>query len=201
MGLADSSGDTQVAFNYRTYDTVEKAKVAYQGYVGRAGGTVNESRATMSLAQVGDGSIAYSSFDPKKLTDFARLLVYRARGRAYDVTGHQQAAMPELLLAHQDADPEDDDQEPQAGPRSGIDMTALRALKESRTDVEPLDLTDERLHHLQDAFTKAAAPARETMVRSTDQEDSVAPHPAREDEPRAHRPQQSDRHRGPGVGR
>ncbi|MFE2267658.1 hypothetical protein ACFXB4_00260 [Streptomyces lavendulae] len=61
VGLADSSGDTQVAFNYRTYDTVENAKAAYQRYVDQAGGTVNESRATMSLAQVGDSSIAYSS--------------------------------------------------------------------------------------------------------------------------------------------
>lgn len=61
VGLVDSSGDTQVAFNYRTYDTVENAKAAYQRYVDQAGGTVNESRTTMSLAQVGDSSIAYSS--------------------------------------------------------------------------------------------------------------------------------------------
>ncbi|MFE4632990.1 hypothetical protein ACFRJ1_06380 [Streptomyces sp. NPDC056773] len=61
VGLADSSGDTQVAFNYRTYDTVENAKAAYQEYADKAGGTVNESRTTMSLAQVGDSSVAYSS--------------------------------------------------------------------------------------------------------------------------------------------
>ncbi|MFJ8165913.1 hypothetical protein ACIRBY_34050 [Streptomyces sp. NPDC096136] len=61
VGMADSSGDTQVAFNYRTFDTVENAKAAYQRYVDNAGGTVNESRAAMSLAQVGDSSIAYSS--------------------------------------------------------------------------------------------------------------------------------------------
>ncbi|MCP3755202.1 hypothetical protein [Streptomyces sp. TBY4] len=61
VGLADSSGDTQVAFNYRTYDTVENAKAAYQEYAEKAGGTVNGSRTTMSLAQVGDSSVAYSS--------------------------------------------------------------------------------------------------------------------------------------------
>ncbi|MFH8293018.1 hypothetical protein [Streptomyces sp. NPDC018059] len=38
------------------------------------------------------------------------------RGRAYDVVAHQQAAMPEQLLAPEPADPEHDDQEPDAGP-------------------------------------------------------------------------------------
>ncbi|WP_331752267.1 hypothetical protein [Streptomyces sp. NBC_00829] len=38
------------------------------------------------------------------------------RGREYDVVAHRQAAMPELLLTRQDADPEHDDQEPEAGP-------------------------------------------------------------------------------------
>ncbi|MFD8146732.1 hypothetical protein [Streptomyces sp. NPDC059708] len=62
VAMADSSGDTQVAFNYRTFDTVENAKAAYQRYTDNAGGqTANESRATMSLAQVGDSSVAYSS--------------------------------------------------------------------------------------------------------------------------------------------
>ncbi|MFJ5535434.1 hypothetical protein [Streptomyces sp. NPDC093261] len=77
-----------------------------------------------------------------------------ARGRAYDVVAHQQAAMPEQLLALPAADPEHDDQEPELGRREAIDMTALRALRESRTGVEALDLTAERLRHLQDAFTK-----------------------------------------------
>ncbi|MEU0837762.1 hypothetical protein ABZ339_41960, partial [Streptomyces sp. NPDC005969] len=84
------------------------------------------------------------------------------RGPAYDVVAHQQAAMPEQLLAHRDADPEHDDQEPEAGPRSGIDLTALRALKASRT-VEALELTDERLRRLQDAFAEAADRAHETI--------------------------------------
>ncbi|MEU0837454.1 hypothetical protein [Streptomyces sp. NPDC005969] len=78
------------------------------------------------------------------------------RGRAYDVAAHQQAAMPEQLLAHQDADPGPDRPEPEDEPRSAIDLTALRALKESRTDVEALEFTDEQLRHLQDVFTKAA---------------------------------------------
>lgn len=123
------------------------------------------------------------------------------RGRAYDVARHQQAAMPEQLLAPAAADPEDGDQEPDAGPREAIDMTALRALKTSRTDVEALDLTDERLRHLQDAFNKSADRARETMSRYADLEDTTPPRPAREDDQRAHRPQQPDRHRGPEAGR
>jgi hypothetical protein len=60
------------------------------------------------------------------------------------------------LLAPPAADPEHDDQEPEAGRQEAIDLTALRALRESRTDVEALDLTAERLRHLQDAFTAAA---------------------------------------------
>ncbi|MEU9706902.1 MobF family relaxase [Streptomyces sp. NPDC047981] len=79
-----------------------------------------------------------------------------ARGRAYDVVAHQQAAMPEQLLPPAAAAPEHEDQEPEAGPREAIDMTALRALRESRTDVEALDLTAGQLRHLQDAFTRAA---------------------------------------------
>jgi hypothetical protein len=37
------------------------------------------------------------------------------RGRAYDVARHQQAAMPEQLLAPEPADLEHDDQEPEPG--------------------------------------------------------------------------------------
>ncbi|MFD7863683.1 PhzF family phenazine biosynthesis protein, partial [Streptomyces sp. NPDC059783] len=48
-------------------------------------------------------------------------------GRAYDVVAHQQAAMPEQMLAPEPADPEHDDQEPKAAPGEAIDMTALRA--------------------------------------------------------------------------
>ncbi|HCA85382.1 MAG TPA: hypothetical protein DEQ61_07740 [Streptomyces sp.] len=121
------------------------------------------------------------------------------RGRAYDVTTHQQAAMSEQLLTHKDADP--GRPEPEAGPRSAIDLTALRALKASCTDVEALDLTDERLRRLQDAFTKAADHAHATMDRYADREDAGAPRPAREDDQRAHRPQQPDPHHGREAGR
>ncbi|MDX3498129.1 hypothetical protein ACKI1I_28935 [Streptomyces turgidiscabies] len=57
------------------------------------------------------------------------------RGRAYDVVAHQQAAMPEQPLAPSAADPEHDDQEAEAAPREAIDLTALRALRESRADM------------------------------------------------------------------
>ncbi|WP_405681933.1 hypothetical protein [Streptomyces sp. NBC_00057] len=123
------------------------------------------------------------------------------RGREYDVTAHQQAAMPELLLAHRDADVEHDDQEPEAGPRSGVDLAALRALRESRTDVEALDFTAEQLRRVTDAFTKAGDGARARTRKYADPENAPAPHPAPEDDQRAHRPQQSDPHRGPEAGR
>jgi hypothetical protein len=83
------------------------------------------------------------------------------RGRAYDDVAHQQAAMPEQLLAPGTADPRHDDQDPDVPlAREAIGMTALRALRESRTDVEALDLTAGRLRSLQDAFTKAGGNSR-----------------------------------------
>ncbi|GGS39554.1 hypothetical protein GCM10010205_81550 [Streptomyces nojiriensis] len=124
------------------------------------------------------------------------------RGRAYDVVRHQQAAMPEQLLAPAPAaaDPEPDDQEPEAGPREAIDMTALRALRESRTDVEALDLTAERLRHLRDAFTKAADDSRTRTTRYTEPGDADAAHPVRRDDQQAHRPQEPGPHRGRETG-
>ncbi|WTB27298.1 relaxase domain-containing protein [Streptomyces virginiae] len=122
------------------------------------------------------------------------------RGRAYDVARHQQAAMPEQLHAPAAADPEDDDQEPEPGPREAIDMKALRALRESRTDVEALGLTADRLRHLQAAFTKAAVQARNRMDRYADREDATAPRRVREDGQRAHR-SHPESHRGPEAGR
>ncbi|BDH12840.1 hypothetical protein [Streptomyces hygroscopicus] len=56
------------------------------------------------------------------------------RGRAYDVAAHQQGTMPELLFLHQEAGPGPGRREPETGPESAIDLTALRALKEFRTD-------------------------------------------------------------------
>src|SRR5690606_29077834 len=96
------------------------------------------------------------------------------RGRAYDVVAHQQAAMPERLLAPEPADPKHDDQEPDAGCREAVDMTALRALRESRTDAEAFDLTDDRLYCLQEAFTKASDDTRVRADRYTGHDDADA---------------------------
>lgn len=123
------------------------------------------------------------------------------RGRGYDVTRHQQAAMPEQLLAPAAADPERDDQEPEAGAREAIDFKELRALKASRTDVEALDFTAEQLRRATEVFTKAGDEAAARTRKYTDPQDAPAPHPMREDDQRAHRPQQPDRHRGPEAGR
>nr|BAK19906.1 putative TraA-like protein [Streptomyces rochei] len=122
------------------------------------------------------------------------------RGRAYDVVAHQQAAMPEELLAPEPADPEHDDQEQQPGRRDAIDLTALRALRASRTDVESLDLTADRLRHLQDVYTKAGEDARARAARWTAPDDADAVHPVRPDDQRAHRPQEPGPHRGREAG-
>ncbi|GGZ29907.1 hypothetical protein GCM10010300_85890 [Streptomyces olivaceoviridis] len=122
------------------------------------------------------------------------------RGRAYDVVAHQQAAMPEQLLAPERADAERGEQEQEPGRREAMDMTALRALRESRTDVEALDLTAERLRRLVEAYTTAADRARTTMNRYAHREDAERPHPVREDEQQAHRPQEPGPHRGREAG-
>jgi hypothetical protein len=121
------------------------------------------------------------------------------RGRAYAVVAHQQAAMPEQLLAPEPADLEHDDQQ-EPGRREAMDLKALRALRESRTDVEALDLTAEHLRHLQDAFTEAADRAYTTMNRYARRDDAETPHPVREDDQQAHRPQQPGPHRGREAG-
>ncbi|MFC9004774.1 hypothetical protein ACFV2I_37955 [Streptomyces microflavus] len=97
------------------------------------------------------------------------------RGRAYNVVVHQQAAMPEQLLAPEPAAPEHDDQEQKPGRGEALDLTVLRALRDSRTDVEALDLTAER--QLQDAFTAAADRAHTAMGRYTRRDDAEPPHP------------------------
>ncbi|MGW7528844.1 hypothetical protein [Streptomyces sp. NPDC054783] len=122
-----------------------------------------------------------------------------AQDQAYDVIAHQQAAMPEQLLAPPAADPEHGDQEPETGPREAIDLTALQVLRESRTDVEALDPTAERLRHLQDVFTKAADDSRARVERYADRDDADAVHPVREGDQRAHSPQQPGPHRGRGA--
>ncbi|MFJ9675282.1 MobF family relaxase [Streptomyces sp. NPDC101221] len=118
------------------------------------------------------------------------------RGRAYDVVAHQQAAMPEQLLAPEPTDSEHDDQEQEPGRREAMDLKALRALRESRTDVEALDLTAERLRHLGKAFTAAADRAHTTMNRYARRSDAEKPHPVREDGQQAHCPQYPGPHGG-----
>ncbi|MFI8301362.1 MobF family relaxase [Streptomyces nigra] len=125
------------------------------------------------------------------------------RGRAYDVVAHQQAAMPGQLLAPELADPEHDDQESKAGRGEAIDMTALRALRKSRTDVEALDLTADRLRHLQEVATKMADDSRVRSDRHTAQADASTVHPTRLVRPegqQAHHPQEPGPHRGPEAG-
>ncbi|MFG2386217.1 hypothetical protein [Streptomyces avermitilis] len=106
------------------------------------------------------------------------------------------------MLAPAAAAPEHEDQEPEAGHREAIDLTALRALRESRTDVEALDLTTERLRHLGAAFTAAADRARATMDRYAEQDDADAarPRPVRQGDQQAHRPQEPGPHRGREAG-
>ncbi|MFC9431660.1 MobF family relaxase [Streptomyces sp. NPDC056987] len=127
--------------------------------------------------------------------------VTAVRGQAYDVVAHQQAAMPEQLLAPPGPDSEDVGQEPEAGPRETIDLTALRALRQSRTDVEALDFTAGQLRRVTDAFTKAGDGARARTRKHARPENAPAPHPAREDDQRAHHPPRTDPHRGPEAGR
>ncbi|MGI5485153.1 hypothetical protein [Streptomyces lavendofoliae] len=118
------------------------------------------------------------------------------RGRAYDVVTHQQAAMPEQLLAPEPTDPEHGDQEPEVGRGEAIDMTALRALRKSRTDADALDLTADRLRHIQEAATKIVNESRVRADRYTAQADADAVRPVRPDDQQAHRPQQPGPHRG-----
>ncbi|MFI1607779.1 MobF family relaxase [Streptomyces griseofuscus] len=132
----------------------------------------------------------------KLRTATATATVTAVRGRAYDVVTHQQAAMPEHLFPPEPADPEHDDQEQQPGRREAMDLTALRALRESRTDVEALGLTADRLRHLGDAFTASADRARTTMNRYARRDDTETPHSVREDDQQTHRLQAPEPHRG-----
>ncbi|MFJ3637599.1 MobF family relaxase [Streptomyces sp. NPDC090112] len=123
-----------------------------------------------------------------------------ARGRAYDVVAHQQAAMPEQLLAPPAAEAEHDDQEPEPGRQEAIDMTAVRALRESRTDVEALDLTADRLRRIQETAAKMAAEVRARADRHTAPADAEAVRRVRPDDQQAHRPPEPGPHRGREAG-
>lgn len=120
------------------------------------------------------------------------------RGRAYDVVAHQQAAMPEQLLAPERSGPENDDHEQKPGRSEALDLTALRALRQSRTDVEALELTAEQLRHLAAALTKTGEGARARKKKCTGRETTPPVDPVRQEE--QHRPQQPGPH-GPEAGR
>ncbi|MGW0932912.1 hypothetical protein [Streptomyces sp. NPDC002644] len=85
-------------------------------------------------------------------------------------------------------------------------MTALRALRKSRTDGEALDLTADRLRRLQDAFAQVGdgSRARSERVpanRYADQDDDTgAVRPVRPDGQQAHRPQEPGPQRGREAG-
>jgi hypothetical protein len=95
-----------------------------------------------------------------------KLRTARAPGRAgYDITAHQQAAMPEQLLApHQEKEK----------PRPAVDLRALRADME----MEAMELTAEQLQRISERFTTAADRARATMRQHADPDDAPAPPPA-----------------------
>ncbi|MFE9454728.1 hypothetical protein [Streptomyces sp. NPDC006739] len=76
-----------------------------------------------------------------------------------------------------------------------IELAALRALRKSRTDLEALDLTADRLRRLQDAFTKAADDSRTRADRYAEEDDADAAQPVPQDDLRAHRPQEVGPHR------
>ncbi|MFF8960776.1 MobF family relaxase [Streptomyces sp. NPDC014894] len=125
-------------------------------------------------------------------------------GRGYDVAAHQQAAMPEQLLPPplSAGTDRDDDQEQPAEPREALDLTEVRVLKKSRTDVESLDLTAEQLRRLLEEYTRAGEEARERTARYAEPDDVGEPdRPVRGGDQQAHRPQQPGPHRSPGVGR
>jgi hypothetical protein len=104
------------------------------------------------------------------------------------------------MLAPDSADPEHDDQEQEAGRGEAIDMTALRALRESRADVEALDLTADRLRRLQEAATQMVNASLARADRHTAQVDADVVRPVRPDVQQAHRPQQPGPHRGREAG-
>ncbi|MFF6815750.1 hypothetical protein ACFZAG_38745 [Streptomyces sp. NPDC012403] len=66
--------------------------------------------------------------------------------------------------------------------------------------MEALDLTAERLRHLQDAFSEAADASRTRADRYAEQDDADGARPVRQDDQRAHRPQETGPHRGREAG-
>ncbi|MEU3964614.1 hypothetical protein AB0F42_33285 [Streptomyces buecherae] len=70
----------------------------------------------------------------------------------------------------------------------------------SRTDMEALDLTADRPHCLQDAFTKAADNCRARSDRHTARADTDAVRLVRPDDQQARRLQEPGSHRGREAG-
>lgn len=125
-----------------------------------------------------------------------KLRTAAGRGRAYDVAAHQQAAMPEQLLAHRE-DTGPDRPVPGEEPRSAIDLTAVRALKKSRTDVEARGLTDEQLRRLKDASARAGEQCRKRAAEQADRQDAGGAGRVRESDQQPYHPKQPDPHHRP----
>ncbi|WP_244189697.1 hypothetical protein [Streptomyces incarnatus] len=66
--------------------------------------------------------------------------------------------------------------------------------------MEALDLTAERLRHLQVAFTKAADVSGARTDRYAEQADPDRGHPVRSNDQQVHRPQEPAPHRGREAG-
>ncbi|MFD6331661.1 hypothetical protein ACFWGI_19085 [Streptomyces niveus] len=122
------------------------------------------------------------------------------RGRAYDVTAHQQAAMGEQLLAHP-AVTGPDRPEPGEGPQSAIDLTAVRDVKKSRTDVEALGFTDEQLRRLREVSTRAGEQSRKRTAEQAGRQDAGAVGRMRENDQQTHHSKQPDPPYQPEAGR
>lgn len=110
------------------------------------------------------------------------------------------AAVPEQLVAHRE-DTGPDRREPGKEPRSAIDLTAVRALKKSRTDVEALGLTDEQLRRIQDASARAGEQCRKRAAEQADRQDAGGAGRVRESDQQPYHPEQPDPHHRPEAGR
>ncbi|WP_329031244.1 hypothetical protein OIE71_00080 [Streptomyces sp. NBC_01725] len=135
----------------------------------------------------------------------AREAAHHRRAWAYDVARHQQAPTPEELLAPAAAEPEHDDQGPEAGRGEAVDLTALRDLRKSRNDVEALDFTAERLRRIRDAAASAVAGFRARadirLVAELEGGRDHFPVPAADEQQRASHRQQPGSGRDHGIPR
>lgn len=107
------------------------------------------------------------------------------RGRRTTLSPISRRRCPSGWSCARPPTPGHDDQEPETAPGEAIGMRALRALRKSRTDVEALDLTADRLRHLQNAFVEVGEEIRVRAARYTSQDDDTT---AARPYPPAHRP-------------